>query len=353
MSRHRDQRDKELLVNIREVAKLGLDDPDRLAELTLLLDLPAVRKFGASASQAKPFLSVRCRALADLLLTLFKELTAVESTQTPQEQRVRRDRKVALDGLFMLTDEWKGIGITNRRQMLGRLMLAPLEPDEDTTTFRRTIEEPTYRLILAHLDTMGRDEHRDLVDEKQSEVVRSVTDLALHAAFSMNLTVKDMHKPEIDNGLYALRDYFRLLLYILDNRLDQRRVNGPQQGEMGAYFLAVRDVASFHLLSMDDLSYCQEKYITAYRRDSDCFSLADFASDEHGKAILRKWSDWMVPAQTKGPEQFIDACISLVTASVSDHQLRLSRNIRSTIEYKLPLVRDQVVDRRADGHVLY
>ncbi len=117
--------------DLREVAKVGLDDPGLLTKCDYLLNLPSVRK----TAMADDALS-RARALVMLLRDLLEDLRRDASPE----------RAAMIDCLFMLDPDWKGVLITRRREPMA---LAAFEGD--TTTFRRDKENPLYKEIASLL----------------------------------------------------------------------------------------------------------------------------------------------------------------------------------------------------------
>jgi len=138
--------EKQLRSELREVAKRGLDDPALLIDLDGLLQLPAVSGTQHLArSQNESITIQRCITLTSALTTVLSGLSQPQDMRAPSTDG-SPSRTEVIDGLFMLSDEWKGLNITTRREKLARV-----EPEQDTSSFRRRIEEPLYDLVLSHL----------------------------------------------------------------------------------------------------------------------------------------------------------------------------------------------------------
>jgi hypothetical protein len=189
--------DSGLLVELRAVAKRGLDDPALLAGLDGLLELIVLPSDNAGVGASQ-----RWVYLAQTLRVVLTELADLESSFTPIGVGLP-SRREALNGLFMLTDEWKGKGITTRRRELAGSAPA----DNETSSFRRTVEEPLYKLVLSALRDSAR--RSFLPDSGGSRL-----DLAVAAVYRAQLAARAVAR--------------------IEEYLDVRPLDGDEEGEYRA-----------------------------------------------------------------------------------------------------------------------
>lgn len=316
--------ERQLLIELREIAKRGLDDPAHLIDLDGLLQLPSVSHTAEfSDSQNAPVAMHRCVALASVLTAILSELSLSE--EGPRPSVVGRAEVIA--GLFMLSSKWKGRTITNRRETL-----AGLEPGDDTSAFRRSVEEPLYRLVLSHLShrPAGAVHQQSSPSEVLTNIVRRAAVRVLLIPDTVIFAEQQVRKyPPTHIGRCEAEFLALDSIVMAYESCTECRRNMPKPPSRGGvlppdtyqswffFFSPIRKLfPPWEVLPLceRELSSC----LAEFRRGEG--PLRDYL-DEHsrGKHITEKWQDWLQGVSTYGnAATLIAGCLDVTEVLLAD-----------------------------------
>jgi hypothetical protein len=333
-----------LLTDLREVAKSGVDDPALLIDLDGLLAL-------ASPSHDPDLVGTvqRCEHLSSLLLEVLDELTELESSAKPLASDLPSRREV-INGLFMLTKEWKGKNITTRRREL-----AGGEPsDNETSTFRRTIEEPLYRLVLSHLirrvgSLVSRKPVTPVDDVEVTGAIAAVVGNALDAAILINAEAESSFECDDPESLERFLRMHRSAYHLYDVlpvSSSVRQISSVQRGDGGDTWVIMQSSIESLISSLDsplsrrELSTC----LATFHNGQGPFR--DYLEDtERGKGIFERWCKWLGGNHhpyIRSTTEFVVLCME------SAHQLLEVTHVTTNDRFALELLQQQLIAKLVD-----